>query len=592
MLKNQDIICISSIDWDFIWQGHQEIMATFAAHGNRVLFIENTGVRAPREIKDVQRIFKRLKNWFQSTNGFRKERENLYVFSPIVLPFPYSSIARSLNKTLLLFLIKRWQKAMNFHSPVIWTFLPTALVLEIVNNIHHKAFIYYCIDSFIDSSAGAKKIQQTERKVMSLADAVFVTSHKLMDYAKENNNNVGFFPFGVSLEKFEKTRDSETNIPEDLQSIPKPIIGYIGGLHQWVDFTLIKEVAEHNKDKSFVLVGPEQVDVSEVKGVDNIYLLGKKEHDLLPLYIKNFDCCLIPYRIAPYTDNVYPTKLNEYLSMGKGIVSTNLKEVRYFKEENDVVEIAETAGEFSDGIRKILDKNNKTIQQHRIEASKDNSWTVKIGKMSEIITKIVHEKRARSESEWTDHFVKGLSRTRKKVAVTFATLLFIYGFIFYTPVVWKLAEPLKIVESPVKSDAIVVFGGGVGESGKSGINYAYRVTKAVKLYKAGYSQKIIFSVGDVSEIKETDLMKVLAINLGVKPEDILIEDRSGSTFENVAFTNAILKEEGYKTILLVTSLYHGLRALKTFNSNFPETNVFITPVENSPFYAEGRNPQG
>ena len=30
MLQNEDIICISSIDWDFIWQGHQEIMTRLA----------------------------------------------------------------------------------------------------------------------------------------------------------------------------------------------------------------------------------------------------------------------------------------------------------------------------------------------------------------------------------------------------------------------------------------------------------------------------------------------------------------------------------------------------------------------------------
>ena len=46
MIHNKNIICVSSIDWDFVWQGHQEIMNTFACHGNRVLFIENTGIRA------------------------------------------------------------------------------------------------------------------------------------------------------------------------------------------------------------------------------------------------------------------------------------------------------------------------------------------------------------------------------------------------------------------------------------------------------------------------------------------------------------------------------------------------------------------
>ena len=81
MLRGQDIVCISSIDWDFIWQGHQEIMSTLAAHGNRVLFIENTGVRAPT-LQDLPRLKRRLVNWWRSTRGFRKEKENLYLYSP------------------------------------------------------------------------------------------------------------------------------------------------------------------------------------------------------------------------------------------------------------------------------------------------------------------------------------------------------------------------------------------------------------------------------------------------------------------------------------------------------------------------------
>jgi len=60
MLKGKNIICISSIDWDFIWQQHQTIMSTFARNGNRVLFIENTGVRAPG-VADAPRLIKRAK---------------------------------------------------------------------------------------------------------------------------------------------------------------------------------------------------------------------------------------------------------------------------------------------------------------------------------------------------------------------------------------------------------------------------------------------------------------------------------------------------------------------------------------------------
>lgn len=47
MITGRDIIYISSIEWNFLWQGHQEIALRLAAAGNRVLYVENTGVRAP-----------------------------------------------------------------------------------------------------------------------------------------------------------------------------------------------------------------------------------------------------------------------------------------------------------------------------------------------------------------------------------------------------------------------------------------------------------------------------------------------------------------------------------------------------------------
>ncbi len=70
MTHRHDIICISSIDWDFIWQGHQEIMSRLAADGHRVLFIENTGVRQMR-MRDLGRVRHRLRNWWRGTKGFR-----------------------------------------------------------------------------------------------------------------------------------------------------------------------------------------------------------------------------------------------------------------------------------------------------------------------------------------------------------------------------------------------------------------------------------------------------------------------------------------------------------------------------------------
>ena len=97
-MQGRDIICISSIDWDFIWQGHQEIMSTLAAQGHRVLFVENTGVRTPG-LRDLPRIKHRLMTWWSGTKGFRQVRERLFVYSPILLPFPFQTRCRSFAVT-------------------------------------------------------------------------------------------------------------------------------------------------------------------------------------------------------------------------------------------------------------------------------------------------------------------------------------------------------------------------------------------------------------------------------------------------------------------------------------------------------------
>ena len=134
MLSGCDILCISSIDWDFIWQGHQEIMAALAAHGNRVLFVENTGVRTPT-LRDLPRLRQRIRNWWRSTKGFRRDRPNLFVYSPLVLPFPYSRLARAFNRRVIGHSVRSWMRAMEFSRPVLWTFLPTPLALDLARTL-------------------------------------------------------------------------------------------------------------------------------------------------------------------------------------------------------------------------------------------------------------------------------------------------------------------------------------------------------------------------------------------------------------------------------------------------------------------------
>jgi len=308
MVTGRDIVCISSIDWDFIWQGHQEIMSRLAANGQRVLFVENTGVR-PLRWSDLPRLKQRLRNWRRGTNGFREERPNLFVQSPLVLPFPYSRLARRINRWMLTRSITRWMAAVGASRPVVWTFLPTPLARDVIASLDPALTIYYCIDDLASSSPEARKIASSEEALFRSADLVFTTSEKLRERAARTSERVHLFPFAVNLNTFEKVRDNVAALPADMAELKHPIAGYVGGLHQWVDQDLLAAVAEGMPDVTFALVGPWQVDVSRLQCVKNIRLFGQRAHAELPGYVKAFDVGLVPYRITEYTSNVYPTKL-------------------------------------------------------------------------------------------------------------------------------------------------------------------------------------------------------------------------------------------------------------------------------------------
>jgi uncharacterized SAM-binding protein YcdF (DUF218 family)/glycosyltransferase involved in cell wall biosynthesis len=587
MLSRHDIVCFSSIDWDFIWQGHQEIMAALAAQGNRVLFVENTGVRSPR-LRDISRVTHRLVNWWRSTNGFHQERENLFVYSPLILPFPYARVARWINRAVLRRALARWVEATGFHRPIVWTFLPTPLVRDLTRALHPKLTIYYCIDDLASSSRSARQIRRSEAQVFREANLVFVTSQKLLERAARFTDRVHLFPFGVNYRQFERARNGAVEIPEDLQRLPRPVVGYVGGVHQWIDQELLAVVSARIPEGSLCLVGPTQTDVSRLARCSNVHLLGPRAHADVPRYIKGFDVAIIPYRLTEYTANVYPTKLNEYLAMGVPVVTTDLPEIRRFNAEyGGVVAVSPDTDGFLTAIRAAIEEISTADVERRIEVGRLNSWEARIARMSAIIEEELMARRE-SGTRWEES-VRRLFRTgRRRIIRTAGIALAAYLLLFQTPFVWMVAEPLRVTEPSQPADAIVVFAGGAGESGRAGAGYQERVKQAVDLYRAGQASHLIFLSGYAWSFPEAEVMRELAVSHGVPASAIILETKAGNTYEYVVFVHRILSREGWRQVLLVSSPYHMRRALLTWRKVAPEVRVIAAPVLESQFYAHLR----
>ena len=161
-MNNNNYIIFSSIDWSTHWQLHHQLVTSLVSAGNKVFFVENTGIRSIN-IKDIGRLRERISSWKKGIHGFSSiDGEKLTVYSPLILPFPYSKISIFFNKKIFNLYILRWIQASNFSNPIIISFLPTPLIQSTINSINPKLTIYYCANNMAESSTSASRIRPYE----------------------------------------------------------------------------------------------------------------------------------------------------------------------------------------------------------------------------------------------------------------------------------------------------------------------------------------------------------------------------------------------------------------------------------------------
>lgn len=361
MLSSRDIIFISSIEWDFLWQVHQEIAFRFAAAGNRVLYIENTGIRAPA-LQDAGRVAKRVKRWSRTlfSHGVREVLPNIFVTSPLVAPPFGSGLSRFLNRHIFLQAVARTARRLKFRDPLLWTYLPTDTAIDLIQSLATPASVvaYYCGADFSVLAQDVASYRRAEHELVRMADFVLTTCPKLFDRCKQNNSEVHSVPAVVNLDRFQLddkvANDKQAHTPGS-ENWPRPVIGYVGGLHRFIDYELLASLARARPQWSFVFVGAQTSGVGELETLPNVHLLGQRPHSELAGYIREFDVCTVPYLNAEVTATVVPLKINEYLAMGKPIVSTELPTVVDFNNRHHVLTTAPNETEpFLKAIEKAL----------------------------------------------------------------------------------------------------------------------------------------------------------------------------------------------------------------------------------------------
>ena len=110
------------------------------------------------------------------------------------------------------------------------------------------------------------------------------------------------------------------------------------------------------------------------------------------------------------------------------------------------------------------------------------------------------------------------------------------------------------------------------------------IEKAAELYKGRLVPKVIVSGGlnKQTGVVEGDLMVNELVNSGVPREDILVENRSTNTLENVLFPKDVIDNmlglDSIKVITAVVKNFHARRVLMTLKKHMP-TQVFTVHLD-------------
>ncbi len=321
-LRGRDIVCFSN-DWDGDPLSKMHAMRILARE-NRVLWINSIGNRRPSATaRDARRMLKKLSGAMQ---GLQQRHPNIWVMTPLAIPFYGSELVRAANGALLKAQIQRAMEQLGFEAPISWSFLPSSAPVS--GTLGESLVVYHCVDEFSAfSDAPAREIRELERRLLLKADLVICSSEKLRADKARVNPNSHLVQHGVDLEHFAKAFDPRTAVADELKGAPGPVIGFWGLIADWVDLQLVRHVADAFSGGTVVLLGNSTTDLKPLDGARNVRVLGRRPYAELPRYARAFDVALMPFRVNELTLAANPLKVREYLAAGLPVVSTAIPEV-------------------------------------------------------------------------------------------------------------------------------------------------------------------------------------------------------------------------------------------------------------------------
>src|SRR5215467_3897765 len=173
-------------------------------------------------------------------------------------------------------------------------------------------------------------------------------------------------------------------------------------------------------------------------------------------------------------------------------------------------------------------------------------------------------------------------------AIKWGTVLLIVILVMlttYSAYVYREIRDCAVRDEARKADVIVVLGA-AQYNGRPSPVFKARLDHALELYNTGVARAIITtgSYGPDPNFSEAEVGRKYLVQHGVRVDDIVTEQGSGTTYDSIRAVSGVLKAKSWTTALVVSDGFHLFRAKKMFVDN--GINAYTSPAPASPIETE------
>lgn len=363
---NFDLICLSHLRWDFVYQRPQHLLSRFAKNGRVFFFEEPIFSDKPTRLEISRR------------------KDNLTVVVPHISEFDREvfQVADTQQELLDKLIAEE-----NINDFVLWFYTPMAL--DFAGHLKPLATVFDCMDELSAFKFAPPELLENERRLLERADLVFTGGQSLYEAKKDKHPRVFAFPSSIDVPHFSQARNIWEE-PSDQRNIPHPRIGYCGVIDERLDLDLLAKTADLRPDWQFIMIGPVvKISADDLPRRANIHYLGGKDYKDLPAYLSGWDAAMMPFALNEATRFISPTKTPEYLAAGLPVISTPIRDVVRPYHEKGLVYIIGSPEDFSSAIVKALQEHSTAKIKRADEFLANNSWDKTWAEMNRLITETI-----------------------------------------------------------------------------------------------------------------------------------------------------------------------------------------------------------